>query len=60
MDAAPYAIDAVQDGEPITTWLIDDPGLLKQGEHSVGVQCLIGVSLAGAIGSEQIVVDFEL
>ena len=71
-DAARYAIDAVQGREPITTWIIDDTGFLKQGTHSVGVQrqytgsagkvanCQIGVSLAVASSSEQIAVDFEL
>jgi SRSO17 transposase len=71
-EAVRYAIEAVEKREPVTTWIIDDTGFLKQGEHSVGVQrqytgsagkitnCQIGVSLAVATNSEQIPVDFEL
>lgn len=72
LEAARYAIEAVQKREPITTWIIDDTGFLKQGTHSVGVQrqytgsagkitnCQIGVSLAVATSAEQIPVDFDL
>lgn len=72
LDAARYAIGAVEEREPVTTWIVDDTGFLKQGNHSVGVQrqytgtagkitnCQIGVSLAVASSSEQIAVDFEL
>lgn len=72
MEAARYAIEAVQQRAPITTWIIDDTGFLKQGTHSVGVQrqytgsagkvtnCQVGVSLAVASSYEQIGVDFEL
>lgn len=72
LEAARHAIDAVQEREPITTWIVDDTGFLKQGNDSVGVQrqytgsagkitnCQIGVSLAVASSSEQIPVDFEL
>jgi len=71
LDAARYAVEAVREREPVTTWIIDDTGFLKQGEHSVGVQrqytgsagkitnCQIGVSLAVASSSEEIAVDFE-
>jgi len=72
LEAARYAIEAVERREPVTTWIIDDTGFLKQGNHSVGVQrqytgsagkianCQIGVSLAVATSSEQIPLDFEL
>lgn len=72
LEAARYALKAVQEREPVTTWIIDDTGFLKQGNDSVGVQrqytgsagkitnCQIGVSLAVATSSEQIPLDFEL
>jgi SRSO17 transposase len=58
--------------EPVTTWIIDDTGFLKQGTHSVGVQrqytgsagkianCQIGVSLCIATPTEHLPVDLEL
>jgi SRSO17 transposase len=72
LEAARYAIEAVQRREVVTTWIVDDTGFLKQGKHSVGVQrqytgsagkitnCQVGVSLAVATSCEQIPVDFEL
>jgi len=72
LEAARYALETIERREPITTWIIDDTGLLKQGTHSVGVQrqytgsagkitnCQVAVSLAAATSSEQIPLDFEL
>ena len=57
---------------PVTTWIIDDTGFLKQGSHSVGVQrqysgsagkvtnCQIGVSLSVASRTEHVPIDFAL
>ena len=72
LEAARYAIEAVEKRAPVTVWIVDDTGFLKQGTHSVGVQrqytgsagkianCQVGVSLAVATDSEQIPIDFEL
>lgn len=72
LEGVRYAIEAIEKREPVTTWIVDDTGFLKQGTHSVGVQrqytgsagkktnCQIGVSLAIATSSEQIPIDFEL
>ena len=70
--AANYAVEAMQQVEPITTWVIDDTGFLKQGSHSPGVQrqytgsagkranCQIGVSLVLANSQAELPVDFRL
>ena len=72
LEAARYAIERLEQREPITTWIIDDTGFLKQGKHSVGVQrqytgsagkvtnCQIGVSLAIATSGDHFPIDFEL
>jgi SRSO17 transposase len=65
-------IAALEKHEPVTTWIIDDTGMLKQGRHSPGVQrqytgsagkvanCQIAVSLSVATASEQVPIDCEL
>lgn len=70
--AARYGIAVLSEREPVTTWVIDDTGFLKQGEHSVGVQrqytgsagktanCQIGVSLCVATRTAHLPIDFEL
>lgn len=70
--AAQCAMDAMTKRAPITTWIIDDTGFLKQGKHSVGVKrqytgsagkvanCQVGVSLTVSNGLEHLPIDFEL
>jgi SRSO17 transposase len=70
--AARYGIEALSKHEPVTNWVLDDTGFLKQGEHSVGVQrqytgsagktanCQIGVSLSVATRTAHLPIDFEL
>jgi len=70
--AARYAVDAMTAREPVSSWIIDDTGMLKQGTHSVGVQrqytgsagkitnCQLAVSLSVATETERVPVDFEL
>lgn len=72
LEAVQYALEALKEREPITTWVIDDTGFLKQGTHSVGVQrqytgsagkianCQLGVSLCIATPTEHVPIDFEL
>lgn len=72
LEAARYAIEELERREPVTTWIVDDTGFLKQGRHSVGVQrqytgsagkttnCQIGVSLAIATSTNHVPLDFEL
>ena len=71
-EAARHAVAAIAEREPVTTWIIDDTGFLKQGKHSVGVQrqytgsagkitnCQIGVSLSVASRREHVPIDFAL
>lgn len=70
--AAWYAIEELSRHEPIRTWIIDDTGFEKKGNHSVGVQrqytgtagkttnCQIGVSLSVASDYAHLPIDFEL
>jgi SRSO17 transposase len=70
--ASNYAVAAMTAVEPITSWIIDDTGFLKQGGHSVGVQrqytgsagkitnCQVGVSLSIATKRDHAPIDFEL
>src|SRR5262249_42781557 len=71
-EAALHAVAAMSEQAPVTTWIIDDTGFLKQGTHSVGVQrqytgsagkitnCQIGVSLSVASRTEHVPIDFAL
>jgi SRSO17 transposase len=71
-EAARHAVQALQEQEPVSTWIIDDTGFPKQGKHSVGVQrqysgtlgkigsCQIGVSLTIATRREHVPIDFAL
>ena len=70
--AARYAVEEMERHAPISTWIIDDTGFLKQGSHSPGVQrqytgsagkranCQIGVSLVLANSHAEVPVDFKL
>jgi SRSO17 transposase len=70
--AARYAVAAMSAREPVTSWIIDDTGFLKQGDDSVGVKrqytgsagkitnCQVGVSLSVATRTEHLPIDFEL
>lgn len=71
-EAARYAIDAIEQREDVTTWIVDDTGFLKQGKHSVGVQrqytgsagkvtnCQVAVSLSVASRTQHVPIDFAL
>ena len=72
--AARYGISAMegQAGEAVSVWIVDDTGMLKQGDKSPGVQrqytgsagkitnCQIAVTLSVATSTEAIPIDAEL
>ena len=70
--ATQYALSAMTTRNPVSSWIIDDTGMLKQGTHSVGVQrqytgsagkvtnCQIAVSLSLATRTDHVPVDFDL
>ena len=72
LEAARYGLAAMTSREQIDSWIVDDTGFLKQGDHSVGVQrqytgsagkianCQVGVSLSVAPPTEPLPIDFEL
>jgi SRSO17 transposase len=72
LEATRYVCEVLSKQEPVTTWVIDDTGFLKRGNHSVGVQrqytgsagkitnCQIGVSLEIATRTQHAPIDFEL
>lgn len=71
-EAARYVVEALQQQEAVTAWVVDDTGFPKQGKHSVGVQrqysgtlgkvgnCQTGVSLTIATRHEHVPIDFAL
>jgi SRSO17 transposase len=72
LEATRYVCEQLTEQEPVTTWVVDDTGFLKQGDQSVGVQrqytgsagkvtnCQIGVSLEIATATQHVPIDFEL
>ena len=70
--AARYGVEEMERHGSISSWIIDDTGFVKKGDHSPGVQrqytgtvgkrtnCQIGVSLVLANTQSELPVDFRL
>jgi SRSO17 transposase len=70
--AAQHALAAMTTTDDVESWIVDDTGWLKKGDHSVGVQrqytgtsgkidnCQLGVSLVAATHHWQVPLDFDL
>jgi SRSO17 transposase len=70
--AAEYALTEMTRHGPVQSWILDDTGFVKQGEHSVGVQrqytgtmgktcnCQVAVSLTIATATAHVPIDFAL
>ena len=70
--AAREGVAALTIRGPVVSWILDDTGFLKQGDHSVGVQrqytgsagkttnCQVAVSLTVATATDHVPVDFEI
>lgn len=70
--AAGYGLSEMLRHAPVQAWIFDDPGFLKQGDHSVGVQrqytgtagkvtrCQTAVSLTLATPRSHLPVDLQL
>lgn len=70
--ATRYALPMLMQHDPVSTWVIDDTGVMKQGSHSVGVQrqytgtvgkianCQIAVALSVTTRRDHLPIDLDL